>query len=372
MIVQRLTSWNEASTLKDPWNTLAQSIPFRRWEWLGTWWQHYGRGREWFVLAVYDEWGRLAGVAPWFVEHVPAFGRVVQFLGAGETCSDHLSVLCARQDSTAVTNALAEWLMNQSCSASGEDWNMINLDGVLSDDPVVCELLKQLEQLGCMVHRQNGFHSWRVPLPGTWDEYRSQLSKPNRRHVRVLQERLVDTGTVNIQAVESPDEFSRVWPLFVDLHQRRRQGLGQSGCFASPAFAGFARQVAEEFLRLGKLELLWIERAGEPMAAQLALIDGGVTYAYQVGVNPEMLADSPGWLVHTQSIKRAIAKGHMAFDFLRGDEPHKQRMGGEPQSMLKVRVVPPQLGATVLHKAWVTGTTVKNWIKAGLERTGMR
>jgi CelD/BcsL family acetyltransferase involved in cellulose biosynthesis len=108
------------------------------------------------------------------------------------------------------------------------------------------------------------------------------------------------------------------------------------------------------------------------MAVQLAFLDGGVTHAYQVGINPDLLADSPGWIVHTQSIKRAIALGQTNFDFLRGDEPHKQRMGAQPRAMMTARVVSPRFGPTMVHKAWVTGTTVKNWIKAGLEKTGMR
>jgi CelD/BcsL family acetyltransferase involved in cellulose biosynthesis len=372
MIVRRLESCEGAASLRPAWNLLAESVPFRQWEWLSSWWQHYGAGKQWYVLAVHDDDGRLAGLAPWFLHQVPAFGRVVQFLGSGEACTDYLTILCRQQDRERVTSSLAQWLLSVSGSESADDWDMLHLDGLAADDATATALLQALEQGGCAVHSRNECNTWRIPLPATWDEYRRQLSKPNRRHVRTLQERLIDPGTVCVHVASTAEQLDRAWPILVDLHQRRRLELGQPGCFASPAFAGFARSAADEFLRAGQLELLWLERAGIPMAAQLGFIGGGVTYAYQVGINPTMLADSPGWLVHTESIRRAIGLGHTAFDFLRGNEPHKQRMGARSRELLTARVVPPRIRPLMLHTAWVTGDAVKHWIKTGLQITGMR
>ena len=112
MIVRRLASWSEADSLRDVWNHLSQSVPFRQWEWLGTWWKHYGADRDWFVLGVWDADGRLTGIAPWCRQQVSPFGRVIQFLGSGETCSDYLTVLCTPEDTTPVVTALAQWLID--------------------------------------------------------------------------------------------------------------------------------------------------------------------------------------------------------------------------------------------------------------------
>jgi CelD/BcsL family acetyltransferase involved in cellulose biosynthesis len=373
MFVRRLESWDAAEAIRDDWNRLADGIPFRTWQWLGTWWQHYGAGRNWFVLAVCDTDGKLKGIAPWCIEHVPAFGRVLQWLGTGEVCSDHLSILCHAEDRTAVAAAIAQWLMDDSRPGdSSSEWDMISFDCLSTADPCLHTLLAELENRGCSIHRQPDLNTWYLPLPATWDEYRSSLSKSNRRHVRQVQERLIDSGRVSIHVAQSAEEFARAWPIFVDLHQRRQQSLGHAGCFARAPFANFLRQAAEHFFQLGNLELMWIEDGHEPMAAQLGLIGNKVKFAYQAGINPEMLADSPGWLIHTQSIKRGIENGNRGFDFLRGDESHKHRMGGQPQPTISVRVVPPRIGPIMLHKVWVTGNRVKNWIKAGLEKTGIR
>jgi CelD/BcsL family acetyltransferase involved in cellulose biosynthesis len=372
MIVRRLDSWNDAAALSDAWNRLAHSMPFRQWEWLSAWWQHYSSDKEWFVLAVHDADGRLAGIAPWFRQQVPTFGRVVSFLGSGHACSDYLSVLCDPADSAAVTSSLAEWLVDTSRSEGDDRWAMLSLEGMASDDEVIGQLLEALRQAGCTVHVRNDTQTWRVPLPDSWDAYRQQLSKPNRRHVRVLQERLVEPGVVAVHVVSNAAELERAWAVLVELHQRRRHELKQPGCFASSEFAGFARQAAESFLRRGQLELLWIEHSGTPLAAQLAFLGDRTTYAYQVGIDPTRLSESPGWLVHTESIKRAIQLGHTTFDFLRGNEPHKQRMGAAARPLATIRVVPPRLGLKMLHTAWVTGDAFKSWLKTGLQITGIR
>jgi CelD/BcsL family acetyltransferase involved in cellulose biosynthesis len=372
MLVQRIHSRIDAASWSDQWNSLAESVPFRQWEWLETWWHHYGAGKEWFVLAIRDSDGRLAGVAPWFRQQVSAFGRVIHFLGSGQACSDYLTVLCAERDRCRVTSALADWLMAASESHSDDGWDMLHLDGVTDEDGTMTELLARLEEHGCTVHQRSEMNTWRVPLPGSWDDYRKQLSKPNRRHVRLLQERLIDSGQLSSHVVTSRDELARVWEMLVDLHQRRRNELGQPGCFASPEFAGFARQAAELFFERDQLELLWVEQQGAPVGVQLGFLGGQTTYAYQVGTDPERRADSPGWLVHTASIKRAITLGHSAFDFLRGDESHKHRLGAKPHPLHTIRIVPPRIGPKMLHTAWVTGDAVKNWIKSGLHLTGMR
>jgi hypothetical protein len=52
MHVKLLTQYDEIASLAETWNALAGDIPFRRWEWLGAWWRHYGHGRRLFIPAV--------------------------------------------------------------------------------------------------------------------------------------------------------------------------------------------------------------------------------------------------------------------------------------------------------------------------------
>src|SRR5688572_11778301 len=93
MHIRRMASWTEVAQLAAQWNALAGGVPFRTWEWLSSWWREYGQEHELFVLAAYSADDELIGIAPWYAEHGGAQGRVVRFLGAGEVCSEYLSLL---------------------------------------------------------------------------------------------------------------------------------------------------------------------------------------------------------------------------------------------------------------------------------------
>src|SRR5689334_24699022 len=117
MQVARISNWDELKALAPAWNELAQGIPFRSWQWLGSWWRHYGPAEgqagcanELFVPAIRDAAGTLVGLAPWYLQRRAARGNVVRFLGSGEVCTDYSTVLCRSGQEAEVAATLADWL----------------------------------------------------------------------------------------------------------------------------------------------------------------------------------------------------------------------------------------------------------------------
>jgi CelD/BcsL family acetyltransferase involved in cellulose biosynthesis len=86
-------------------------------------------------------------------------------------------------------------------------------------------------------------------------------------------------------------------------------------------------------------------------------------YAYQGGIDPQRLRESPGRIIMTATIKRAIERGFTEIDFLRGDEPYKATWRATPDAMRHVRVVPPTAANRVRHKLWVASDHMKHWLK---------
>jgi CelD/BcsL family acetyltransferase involved in cellulose biosynthesis len=128
----------------------------------------------------------------------------------------------------------------------------------------------------------------------------------------------------------------------IDLHQRRRQSLDEPGCFASPPWANFHREVALELLNAGQLRLSILELDGRPVAAEYHLASADATYAYQGGIDPERCEDEPGQLSLILCIERALAQRHQRFELLRGDEPYKPHWRAEPTSTSDVEIVSPR------------------------------
>lgn len=376
-----LTSLDELAPYADDWDRLSAGVPFRSWAWLSTWWRHYGghdggepsRTRL-LVLGVFDRAETLVGLAPWYVDCRGPQGRVVRLLGSGEVCSDYLGVLCQPEMEHQVAWALADYLSGAGDSRHADcpRWDLLELQGVDAEDPAVGQLLKCLAERGHTVHRRAGPNCWRIELPAAWDDYLALLSKGHRSQMRRLERNVLGTGRAVLHSVGHAEELPRAVEILIDLHQRRHRVLGRPGCFASPRFAAFHREVMPEMLRSGQLQLHWLELDGRPAAAEYYLAGGGVIYAYQSGIDPESLDQQPGRLAILAMLRWAIEQGYRAFDLLRGDEPYKAHLRARPRGSLAVRVVPQRPAAQLRHNLWLAGRNVKQWIKRRWRLAGTR
>ena len=369
MRVQFFTNIDDLAPFATDWDRLAGGIPFRSWDWLSTWWHYYGQNhgdryatRRLFTLGVFDRTERLVGVAPWYLERSRLQGRVVRFLGSGEVCSEYMSLLCQTGRESRVVEELAQWLTESSfehTDGGDREWDLIELTGVAAQDETVARFSRELIHLGGSVHSRPGPSCWKVTLPNSWDEYLAVLSKNRRKQFRRTWRTMVDTGRAVLHTVERKDDLQPAWETLVDLHQLRRQSLGQPGCFASRQFADFHRAVTPKLLRNGQLLLHWVEVDGKPVAAEYQLGGNGTVYAYQAGMEPEAADISPGNLANGLVIRRAIESGCHAFDFLRGDEPYKSHLRAKPCRSREVRLAPARTGAQWRLGAWIAGSKVR-------------
>ena len=366
MRTQLITNLADAEPYAAAWNCMSRGVPFRRWEWLSSWWKHYGGGeRELMLLFVFHD-ETLVAVAPWYMETGSARGRVIRMLGDGEVCTDYLSMLRTPEWSDAVGEAIANWLIDA-------EWDLMHLSGVAASDSATASLAAHLIDEGCKVYRQPGPNCWRIELPNEWDTFLQSQSKSHRKQIRRADKRSLASGAVTHRIVSSLDaSFPAAWQALVELHQSRRQSLGQPGCFSSDAFALFLKEAVEKLLPAGAVELHLLETAGGPLAAELHFVGNDVVYAYQAGIDPNATDEEPGRLMNIAVIRRAIEMERRSFDFLRGDEPYKPHWRAEPQPLHEVQVVPARAAAQLRHGMFVAGGTVKQWVKTGMQLTGMK
>ncbi len=358
------------SAAASQWNSLAQGVPFRRWQWASSWWRHYGqdhgrplRNRELYVLAVSDDAGTLLGLAPWHLQHTASQGRTVRMLGSGEVCSEYLGLLCRSGSEEAVAGALAQWLTEHT--AGDDHWDTLKLAPLESGDLAMGRLSQQLAERGHSVCHQPAANCWRLALPATWEEYLADRSKSHRKQLRRLERAYFRSGRARMQWVHDPSHLAGALERLIDLHQRHWRARGQAGCFNRARFEAFHREVAPRLMAADCLQLGWLELDGRSVAAEYHFTDGGIVYAYQSGVAPYLRAHQPGHLANLATIRRAIDRGDRAVDFLRGDEPYKAHWGAVSRPMVECRVVSTRLGARVRQGLWTAGGSMVGWLKGG-------
>jgi CelD/BcsL family acetyltransferase involved in cellulose biosynthesis len=357
---------SELKQLSDVWNSLAGNVPFRSFQWVDAWWHHYQRPSwETYLLVVEDAAARIVGIAPWYLTRSPITGRELLFLGSGEVCSEYQTILAEEGCERPVAAALAEWL---SRVAPG-DWDALVLLPTLADDRAMAALAAEFAARGNTVWQRPAMPCWRSELAPSWDQFVRQLSKSRRQRLAQLKRKYFDTGRVQTRTVAEPAQLDAAFSMFVDMHQRRRQSLGQPGCYSSPRFAEFHAEVSRRFAADGKLRLLWTELDGRPIGAEYDFIDGNTVYYYSTGVEPAATADHPGWLAMIGSLRRAIDDGCRWFDFLRGDEAYKCSWGAKPIATVETHIVARRAVARLRHRAWLSRQHVRQWIKQ-LSRRG--
>lgn len=376
--VELITTWDELSGLEQPWNVLSCGEPLRSWDWLATWWKHYGasRGRlgrynaqsaddrQLHVIAVHAgstngaTQRRLIGLAPWYLDRSVVKGRVLRWLGDGEVCTDHMSLLCSPGDEARVASAIADAL-----TAENDEWDGLELNAVDADDVAVDALLAALQERDCLASCWPADSWWAVELPESWDAYLASLSKSHRKQLRRLERDVLQSERAQWHQVSSADELPTAWSVLVDLHQKRRRSLGEPGCFASRPFHDFHREVVERFQSNGSLRMSCLELDGVPAAVEYHVAGGTTTYAYQGGVDPDRLAEEPGRLSTIECLRAAIAAGQRRFDFLRGDEPYKAHWRAEQHAAYDHRVVPNRRLARLRGRLITWSDAAVDWVR---------
>jgi CelD/BcsL family acetyltransferase involved in cellulose biosynthesis len=353
VLVRCCDNLHQWETVRDDWDRLADGCAFRTWTWLSCWWRHYGPAnpaRQLRIILAYANEGaeppRLIAALPCYVENSWAQGRVLRLLGDGEVCSDHLGLLAVPPLAIEAAQTIAAHLVERT------DWDLLDFDAVDADDAPTLALHRSIADSAGSITQSVAGACWAIELPKTWDGYLATQSKSHRKQLRQLERRVLQSDRARWQLVENEAQFVAAWDALVDLHQRRRRSLGEPGCFASPRWAAFHREVAAALLSEGRLRLSTLELDGTPIAAEYHLAGSHTTYAYQGGVDPDRLDDEPGQLSMICSLQQAIAGGHTAFDLLRGDEPYKAHWRAVPRPTLRLIAAPPRHWPRLRHGAW--------------------
>lgn len=364
--VRHLATEETFHNLAGTWDALSVDIPFRRVKWCEAWWRHYHRpNTELMILVVEDNHGNVVGLAPWYLERSLRGGRAIRFLGSGEVCSDYVTILSQSGSEQAVAGCIAAWLTSDF---QGK-WDSIELDGMTEGDVFIKALVAHLEDRGALIDRHAAQQCWRIEFPNTWDEYLARLSRKRRERVRAFVRRMFDAKVATWHLAETDAEVTRGYEILIELHQRRRTSLEEKGCFASKTFAEFHREMLHQLWSEGRARIHWIEFEDRPIAVEYDLIGAQTVYVYQTGIDPDAVDHSPGWLSAIASIRSALEGGYASFDFLRGDEPYKATLRGEPVAMQTVLVTAPNAAAQLRRRIRRSIRFTKDHLKQRLNRS---
>jgi CelD/BcsL family acetyltransferase involved in cellulose biosynthesis len=319
--------WALGSQWEALWHDSMTRVPFLKPAWAQIWWRHFGDGFRLRLLSAWED-DRLVGVAPLCQKaHDPA---PLQWIGGEELC-DFQDFVIRRGKERSVLSALWAELERLVDPAHGVD-----LHSVSADSPTLAEVDKILYDDWDLELVLEDVAPW-VALSCRWEEFLGGLTGKDRHELR----RKLRKAQAAWQPVFRVLHDERGWEegiaAFLRLH---RISQPQKALFMTAERGAFFREVGRAFLREGGIRLALLEISGEPVAATISFVYGDTWGLYNSGYDPQYSAYSPGIVLVSLTIQRAMEEGLRVYDFLRGGEGYKYRFGARDRDLFHLRILP--------------------------------
>lgn len=320
------------------WNALLERsaihVPFLRHEYQQTWWQTRGGG-EWqqaaLAVVAARRASQLVGIAPLF--HAIHQGQPILMLLGSIEISDNLDLICQPQDLPEFTRALLDFLPR----AQLPHWDRLSLFNILDSSPTLPALAAAAQTAGWSYSAQALSHSPYIPLPADWEAYLAGIDKKQRHEVRRKMRRLEESGVPSRwYLVRDPDTLEDEITAFMDLMLQDEEKRD----FLTPAMREMMAAGMRCAFSAGCLHLAFLEIDGKKAAAYYSFDYLNRLWVYNSGFSREFMGYSPGWVLVSYLIRWAIENGRETFDFMRGDEQYKYRLGAVDRFVMRADLLP--------------------------------
>jgi CelD/BcsL family acetyltransferase involved in cellulose biosynthesis len=327
--VARIGTFDEANALADEWRALyrasAVSNPFAAPDWLLTWARHFVAERDLDIFAVWRD-GALIGLAPWYVKRDPLLPRRLQLLGSGrhDALTELPQVLTAPGEARSVLRAvMGEW------SQRPGDWGWLELPVMADQGWFEPEWLTgMVGESGLVLHKITRA-TVVLDLPADVPALHAGLKRNLLESTHRARNRLDKAGQPwAITVHDDPVDIVRILPVLIELHTARARLAGRRNHPDQLAVAARRKFLTEALGAMacrGQAQILTLDIAGRPAAAQLVLQAPGGSYLGLSGVDPEWWQASPVTLLQLHAAEGAVERGHREFNLSGGPSVSKLR-----------------------------------------------
>jgi CelD/BcsL family acetyltransferase involved in cellulose biosynthesis len=332
-VYQEVTVFQE---LASEWDELlhrsVDDTIFLTYEWQSTWWESYDAG-ELLIFTCRDEQDRLLGIAPWFIHDIEG-ERVVRTIGCVDV-TDYVDVIVDKAFLQPVLACFAS-VLNENSSK----FDRINFCNIPEASPTLAVFPDLLRSCGFEVDLVLQEVCPVISLPSTWDAYLETLDKKQRHEIRRKLRRAESEAMLETEALTDAAEVNASVETF--LHLMASSQPAKAEFLQDANNVRFFRSIVNTVAERNWLRMTFLKVNGEPVAAYCDFVYQGKVLVYNSGLLLDKYAHlSTGIVLLAKNIRWAIETGHHLFDFLRGNETYKYRMGGHDTRVFKLMARKP-------------------------------
>jgi len=331
--IKEITRYDHWVEIREAWNRLVSQSGnnnfFSTFEWLSTWWRHFGKERELFIL-VLTEGDQLVGLAPWMLS--PAGRGVfsykkIEFIGAGLSDWADL-ILIKEKEPDLLLNLIAEHLRRRSGAWDVATFSEMKggkfsglFEEALTRKKIIC------------VGEPDSVCPF-TPLEGTWEAfYNARTTAKTRGYRRRDLKRLEGEGKLEFRVLHDisgepalvEDIFKLGLEVFPDLFGNREK-------------VAFLREILTVLSRAGRLKISVLEHDKQVICFLLGFFYEGQYLGYLRGYDRRYAQGSPGEAALQMTLQHCFESGVSQFHFLRGPEAYKSKWASEFQQNRRIEL----------------------------------
>lgn len=364
MEISEINDFGEFIDLKDQWTELLQRSEhsvFSTWEWLSTWWRHFGKDKR-LVILLAEENHKLIGIAPLMYSVHTMFGvqrGTIEFIGTGHPT----------YSSFVISNSHKKCLLKffEHMNRFPQKWVTMELDNLSEDHSSLLGLNQIIS--GITV----GKTCLHLTLPNSNNDFLSTIKRKDRKEFRRNLRRLEKDGfKIDFVDCSETNQINEGMKSLFSMHQKCWRTKGYSGKFCIADFRSFCLDIAKCFEEKGWLGLYCLKISGKPAASLYGFKYNSKYYAYITGMDPEYKKYSAGNLVFLKTIQKCTQDGLHNFDFMWGNDQYKWQWN--PVSKYTFKVSVPGNGAIsrfeklLYEKYWSNGERLRYFYDKLLKR----
>jgi CelD/BcsL family acetyltransferase involved in cellulose biosynthesis len=289
--------------------------------WLEVWWHDFGSEAE-LYLGAFRKGGTIAGIAPLLLR-----GKEASFIGSTDLC-DYLDFVIVPGKEVDFFNILLDDLQERGI-------RRLNLRPLRPNSTVLTYLVDIARDRNYDVSRKVEDVSLELDLPPTWQEYLNTLTQKQRHEVNRKLRRLGEAGDVNYRVVEDNDSLLDSMDLFLRLFRQSRE---DKAIFLTNQMESFFRSLVKATARSGLLRFGILELNASPAAVVMYFDYNNSVFLYNNGYDPKHSFLSVGLISKVLCLKDSVERGRSKFDFLKGAEEYKYRLGGKEISLYRCEI----------------------------------
>ncbi|MEE8619261.1 MAG: GNAT family N-acetyltransferase [Dehalococcoidales bacterium] len=279
--------------------------------WLKAWWEAFGGEAE-LYLRMLRQGGGIIGFAPLLVN-----AETASFIGSADIC-DYLDFVIVPGGERDFFKVLLDDLREKGIKK-------LDLRPLRPDSTVLIQLVSVAQNRGYEVTCRPEDVSLELDLPATWNEYLAILKNKQRHEVSRKLRRLWEAGSVEHRCVEVGREVEDYLDIFLKLFSLSKD---EKASFMNNNRESFFRSLAKAMAEIGLLRMGTLQVNKVPAAMTMGFDYDGSHYLYNSAYDPQFSYLSVGLLCKVLCLKDSIEKGRTKWNFLRGGEPYKYRLGG--------------------------------------------